>query len=116
MVPPEWVKTEEDKKKAQEWATTLGVELAPTEVSDGTTDPLVFGTIPGGTSGSGGGSPGTPDSPAAIYSPGAGNGVGGIYGPTLYRELGVQGGYLRSSVAHGGYEAMSVAAALTLKL
>jgi len=76
VVPPEWVKTEEDKKKAQEWATTLGVELAPTEVSDGTTDPLVFGTIPGGTSGSTG-NPGTPDSPAAIYSPGAGNGVSG---------------------------------------
>lgn len=36
--------------------------------------------------------------------------------PWEHLELGVQGGYVRSSVAHGGYEAMSVAAALTLKL
>ncbi len=77
VVPPEWVKTEEDKKKAAEWANTLGVELAPTEISDGSTDPLVFGTIQPGGGGGGGGNPGTPDSNAAIYSPGAGNSVSG---------------------------------------
>lgn len=36
--------------------------------------------------------------------------------PWEHLELGVQGGYLRSSVKDGGYEAMTVAAALTLKL
>ncbi|HEX5140480.1 MAG TPA: transglycosylase domain-containing protein [Dehalococcoidia bacterium] len=64
VVPPEWVKTEDDKKKAQEWAQALGIELAPTEISDGS------GTV-------GGGSAGTPSSSAAIYSPGNGNNVTG---------------------------------------
>ena len=36
--------------------------------------------------------------------------------PWEHLELGVQGGYVRSSVKGGGYESMSVAAALTLKL
>lgn len=36
--------------------------------------------------------------------------------PWEHLELGVQGGYTRSSVKSGGYESMSVAAALTLKL
>jgi membrane peptidoglycan carboxypeptidase len=68
VVPPEWLKTEDDKKRAQEWAQTLGLELAPTEISDGSTAPGVFQP---------GGSAGTPDSPAAIYSPGTGNNLNG---------------------------------------
>jgi membrane peptidoglycan carboxypeptidase len=68
VLPPELLKTEDDKKRAQEWADALKLPLAPTDAS-----PL----------GGGGGLPGTPggnanDPPALIFSPSAGQRVEGV--------------------------------------
>jgi membrane carboxypeptidase/penicillin-binding protein PbpC len=73
VLPPELLNSEEDKKRAQEWATALGLPLAPTETSD----------LPGGAPGLFPGQPGGPgtfgsDLPAVIYSPGAGSRVSGV--------------------------------------
>jgi membrane peptidoglycan carboxypeptidase len=63
LVPPEsLMKTEEDRKLAQEWAENLGIALAPTETSDG---------------GPAGGIGGDSDLPAIIYTPVAGASVNG---------------------------------------
>jgi hypothetical protein len=59
--------TEEQKKDRQlilDWASALKIDLAPTEESDGS------GTV-------GGGSAGTPDSPAGIFAPTADREVSG---------------------------------------
>ena len=74
VLPPEWLDktkeedlTEEQRKQRDlilEWASTLKIDLAPTEDSDGS------GTV-------GGGSAGTPDSPAGIFSPSNGRNISG---------------------------------------
>jgi membrane peptidoglycan carboxypeptidase len=55
VLPPELLKTEDDRKRAQEWATALNLPLAPTDTSTATAD-----------------------LPVIIYSPSAGSNV---YGP-----------------------------------
>ena len=74
VLPPEWLDstkeadlTPEQKQQRDsiiEWAKTMKIDLAPTEKSDGS------GTV-------GGGSAGTPQSPAAIFSPANGRQVAG---------------------------------------
>jgi hypothetical protein len=59
VLPPELLKTDEDKKRAQEWAEALGLPLAPSETSN----------VPGGAGS---------DLPAIIYSPTAGTRVFGV--------------------------------------
>ncbi|HLF72401.1 MAG TPA: transglycosylase domain-containing protein [Dehalococcoidia bacterium] len=61
VFPPDLLKSEEDKKQAQEWAEALGVALAPTEVSNG------GGVLPGG-----GGTTNSGDATVSIFSPTAG--------------------------------------------
>jgi hypothetical protein len=56
VVPKDLLKTDDDKKSWQDWAKALGVELAPTDVSDGQFAP--------GTPGSS-----DPNAPAIIFSP-----------------------------------------------
>jgi hypothetical protein len=69
-LPPELLKTEEDKKRAQEWADALKLPLAPSEASN----------LPGGIGGvaPGTGGVGPNDPPALIYSPTAGQKIDGI--------------------------------------
>jgi hypothetical protein len=64
VLPPELLATEDDRKRAQEWSTVLSLPLAPTEVS-----PVVGG---------GGGGIASPDLPAVIFSPSAGQTVTGL--------------------------------------
>jgi membrane peptidoglycan carboxypeptidase len=75
VLPEDLLKTEEDRKRAEEWAKALGVPLAPTEASQG------GGLTPGGGGGGGGGG-GDPgqgiDLAAIISSPDAGDEVSGI--------------------------------------
>ena len=72
--------TEEQKKQRElilEWANTLKIDIAPTEESDGT------GTV-------GGGSAGSPESPAGIFAPSDGRTVNGsvqILGRAAVRDF-----------------------------
>jgi membrane carboxypeptidase/penicillin-binding protein PbpC len=61
VLPPELLKTDDDKKRWQEWADALGIPLAPTEASPTSTGGVV-----------------NPDLPAVIFSPLAGQTVGGL--------------------------------------
>jgi membrane peptidoglycan carboxypeptidase len=65
VLPPEMLKTEQDKKAAEEWARALNITLAPTETSTGQPGP-------GGTV-----APNVAELPAAIYVPVAGQTVNG---------------------------------------
>jgi len=62
VLPADLLKTEEDRKRAQDWAEALGLPLAPTDVSN----------LTGGTSGGPGGT-----SAVSITNPGAGSTVTG---------------------------------------
>jgi membrane peptidoglycan carboxypeptidase len=61
VIPPDLMKTEDDRKRWQEWADALGVPLAPTDASPAT-----------------GGGGAAADLPAVIFSPTAGQNVGGV--------------------------------------
>jgi hypothetical protein len=60
VLPPDLLKTDEDKARWKEWADALGIPLAPTDSSP---------VSPGGGT--------TPDLPAVIFSPSAGQNVSG---------------------------------------
>jgi membrane peptidoglycan carboxypeptidase len=61
VLPPEFLKTDEDRQRWQEWADALGIPLAPTQTSP------AAGALPGVSA----------DLPAVIFSPIAGQSVSG---------------------------------------
>src|ERR1043165_7486377 len=76
VFPPDMTKTEEDRKAAQEWASALGLALAPTDVTPANASGGFFlpgtGAQPGTAPGAAGAS-----LPAMIFSPTPGQPIAG---------------------------------------